>query len=187
MSVKLQIYNDFLSVVANKLPEFKKIGYWNSQIFNEKREIPFKFPAIFLEFRQISWKPQLLSHPQQNINSKVFLQKSESFVVTLHCCFSYLQKEDVSFVDMEPITEKVSAYFTQLQGCIYGPWQRAEERMNVNHDRVFDWEIDFNFLISDFLYPVETFYEAHITGLTINETLLIDNDVIRSASFSGLT
>ena len=148
MSVKLDIFNDIVTAIGT-IPEIHTVELWNSQLENLKEEIPFNFPAVFIEFADIPWtetklKPSSLGS-QGNVTKE---QNGDTALITLHIAFSQLEDETVSFPLIDPIIDKV--YF-KIQGLTkedkYKPLLRVAERQDTDHERVIDWQMDFNTLI----------------------------------------
>ena len=57
-------------------------------------------------------------------------------MITLHIGFSKLEDQTQSFIDNDPILEKVYFAIQELQGEFYTPLLRIAERQDTDHDRV---------------------------------------------------
>ena len=147
MSVKLDIFNDIVTAIKT-IPEIETVELWNSQLENESEEKPFNFPAVFIEFGEIPWtstnqQPSTLG-AQGNVAKE---QKGDGALITLHIAFSQLENQTISFLIIDPIIEKVYFKIQGLTGEFYKPLLRVAERQDTDHDRVIDWQMDFNVLM----------------------------------------
>ena len=144
MSAKLDIFNDIITELKN-ISDIETIELWNSQLDNENKEIPFNFAAVFIEFADIPWTSTNQQTPRLGTKGNVSKQqKGEGALITLHIAFSQLEDETVSFPLIEPIIEKVYFAIQALKGEFYSPLLRTAERQDTDHDRVIDWQMDFN-------------------------------------------
>ncbi len=182
MSAKLDIFNDIVTALT-PITELETIELWNSQLVNEDREIPFNYNAVFVEFADIPWtgtnQPPSKSGNEGDVTKQ---QKGDRALITLHIAFSPLENETVSFPIISPIIDKVYFATQGLNGTFYGPFLRVAERQDTDHDRVIDWQMDFNTMIFE-CGELDTSL-TKIPGGTLdvipNVDLDIDNDVIRS-------
>lgn len=182
MSAKLDIFNDIVTELE-KISEIETIELWNNQLDNENKEISFNFPAVFIEFADLPWtstnqQPSRLG-TEGNVSKQ---QKGIGALIILHIAFAPLEKETVSFPIISPIIDEVYFAVQGLQGTFYSPLLRIAERQDTDHDRVIDWQMDFN----------TTMFECGELDTTLKEIdagtidvipeidLDIDNDVIRS-------
>lgn len=183
MSVKLDIFNDIITVVE-PITEVETVRLWNSQLENEATEIPFNYAAVFIEFAEIPWtstnqQPSTLG-AQGNVTKE---QKGANALVIIHATFSQLENETLSFPIIDAIIDKI--YF-EVQGLFkdqkYSPLLRVAERQDVDHNRVIDWQMDF--LTTMFQCGELDDSLTEISGGTVEvETTVdldIDNDVIRT-------
>lgn len=144
MSAKLDIFNDIVTEVE-KVEKVETVRLWNSQIENEKDEIPFNFAAVFIEFGEIPWtstnqQPSSLG-AQGNVTKE---QKGVDALVIVHIAFSKLNNETQSFPEIDLVIDEI--YFA-IQGLLkkdkYSALLRVAERQDTDHDRVIDWQMDF--------------------------------------------
>ena len=182
MSAKLDIFNDIVTEI-NKIADIHTVELWNSQIINEDKETPFNFPAVFVEFADIPWTSTNLKPAKLGGEGDVTKQqKGGGALIMLHIAFSQLENETVSFPKISPIIDKVYFAIQGLNGTFYGPLLRVAERQDTDHDRVIDWQMDFNTMMFE-CGELDTSLKK-ITGGTlgvdINVDLDIDNDKIRS-------
>lgn len=148
---KLAIYNDIKTAleaikVANN-PVIEHIGLWNDQFDNEEREFAFNFPALFIEFGTIRWDISSQKPPRAgatgNVQKEQKGDKDEPSIITLHIGFWQLEDPDASFEIIAPIIDKVYFALQFLTGDFYQPLLRIEERQDVDHEGVIDWQMDF--------------------------------------------
>ena len=185
MSAKLDIFNDIVTEI-NKITDIQTVELWNSQLINEDKETPFNFPAVFIEFADIPWTSTNLNPSKLGGEGDVTKQqKGDGTLITLHIAFSELENETVTFPKISPIIDKVYFAVQGLQGLgsnFYGPLLRVAERQDTDHDRVIDWQMDFNTMMFE-CGELDTSLKK-ITGGTlgvdVNVDLDIDDDVIRS-------
>ena len=176
MSAKLNIFNDIVTALKT-LPDIQTVELWNSQLENEDKEKPFNFPAVFIEFGEIPWtstnqKPSTLG-TQGNVTKE---QKGDNTLITLHIAFSQLEDETVSFPLIDPIIEKVYFKIQGLTGDFYKPLLRVAERQDTDHDRVIDWQMDFNVLIFQCGELDDTLTKIDAGTLDVNVDVDLDID-----------
>lgn len=182
MSAKLDIFNDIVTELE-KITEIETIELWNSQLENESDEIPFNFPAVFIEFALIPWTTTNQLPPtigtQGDIQGE---QKGVDSLITIHIAFSQLEDETVSFPIISPVIDKVYFAIQKLSGDFYSALLRVEERQDTDHDRVIDWQMDF--LTTLFQCGEKdaslTKIDAGTVDLTLDAELDVDNPVIRT-------
>lgn len=175
MSAKLDIFNDIVTEV-NKITEIETVELWNSQIDNEEDEIPFNFPAVFIEFSLIPWTTTNQRPPtigtQGDIQGE---QKGLNALITIHIAFSQLEDETVSFPIISPIIDKVYFAIQKLSGDFYSALLRVEERQDTDHERVIDWQMDF--LTTLFQCGEKDSSLTQIPGGTVDLTLDVELDI----------
>lgn len=189
MSVKLDIFNDIVAAIEaivdiNDVRVINTVELWNSQLENEEEEIPFNFPAVFIEFAEIPWtstnqQPSTLG-AQGNVTKE---QKGVNALVMIHIAHSQLENETVSFPIIDAINDTV--YFA-IQGLFknekYSPLLRTTELQDTDHDRVIDWQMGF--LTTMFqcgeLDSTLIKIDGGVIALVLEKDLDIDNDVIRT-------
>ncbi|KKN24456.1 hypothetical protein LCGC14_0894810 [marine sediment metagenome] len=182
MSAKLDIFNDIVTALA-AVTEIETIELWNSQLTNEDREIPFNYNAVFIEFADIPWTTTNQQPSRLGSEGDVSKQqKGDGALITLHIAFSPLQDETVSFPIISPIIDKVYFAVQGLDNNFYGPLLRVAERQDTDHDRVIDWQMDFNTMIFECgeLDDSLTEIPGGTVDVDVNVDLDIDNDIIRT-------
>lgn len=181
MSVKLDIFNDIVTAVKaitdNGVRVINTVELWNSQLENLAEEIPFNFPAVFIEFGEIPWtstnQPPSTSGSRGNVTKE---QKGEGALIIIHIAFSQLENETISFPLIDPKIDKV--YFA-IQGLFidqkYSQLLRVGERQDTDHNRVIDWQMDFLTTMFQCGEPDATLTE--IPGGTITPVITRDLDI----------
>ena len=182
MSAKLDIFNDIVTEIR-KITDIETVELWNSQLVNEDKETSFNFPAVFIEFADIPWTSTNLKPSKLGGEGDVTKQqKGAGALITLHIVFSQLENETVSFPIISPIIDKIYFAIQGLTGTFYGPLLRVAERQDTDHDRVIDWQMDFNTMMFECgeLDADLTKIDAGVLDVELNVDLDIDNDVVRS-------
>ena len=182
MSAKLDIFNDIVTEIE-KISDIHTVELWNSQLINEEKETPFNFPAVFIEFTDIPWTSTNLNPSKLGGEGDVTKQqKGGGALITLHIVFSQLENETVSFPIISPTIDKVYFAIQKLSGTFYGPLLRVAERQDTDHDRVIDWQMDFNTMMFECgeLDPDLTKINAGTLAVELSVDLDIDDDKIRS-------
>ncbi len=182
MSAKLDMFNDIVTEIR-KITEIETVELWNSQLANEDREISFNYNAVFVEFANIPWTSTNQQPSKSGSEGNVAKQqKGDGALITLHIAFSPLENETVSFPIISPIIDKVYFAIQGLNGTFYGPLLRVAERQDTDHDRVIDWQMDFNTMIFECgeLDSGLEKIDAGTLDVEVNADLDIDNDIIRT-------
>lgn len=182
MSAKLDIFNDIVTELK-KISEIETIELWNSQLENEPAEISFNFPAVFIEFADLPWTSTNQQPSRLGVEGNVSKQqKGGGALITLHIAFSQIEDETISFPIISPTIDKVYFAIQGLNRDFYGPLLRIAERQDTDHNRVIDWQMDFNTMMFECGELDSTLTE--ISGGTIDVIpdidLDVDNDKIRS-------
>lgn len=182
MSAKLDIFNDIVTAL-DSIAELETVELWNSQFANEDREKPFNYNAVFVEFSEIAWTTTNQTPSRSGSEGDVSKQqKGDETLIMLHIAFSQLDNETISFPIISPIIDKVYLAVQGLNGEFYGPLLRVAERQDTDHDRVIDWQMDFNTMIFECgeLDDALTEIPGGTLELELDKDLDIDNPVIRS-------
>lgn len=133
---KLDLYNgvkadlETVSITssAGNAMSFREIALWRNSQVNEKKEIPFNYPACFIEFLQSDYME--LSNGLQSFN----------LTVRLHICFKSFETEDT---DILKLTDAVYGKIQLKQYSTYGKMKRRNEEQNFDHDQVQDYMQDY--------------------------------------------
>ena len=182
MGVKLDLYNDFVTAMSG-VSNIKTSGLWNSQINWENIEIPFTYPACFLEFAVIPYTTTMLRTPRGSSTGNVSKQQKsapDNAIITIHIIFEKLKTATDSFSEIEPIITEVYLALQGLSGVYYSSMLRVEERQDTDHDRVLDWQMDFHTNLIECGELDDTLEDANdpigtLTDMEINKDLDIDN------------
>ncbi len=147
----LALYNDMVSILEalkndNGEDLFGKVGYWNSQPLNEPIEEAFNYPACFIQFASIEWKQRAKAGGYHTGQAEE--QESQGSRLTVHICHSHLEGVDISFPIIHAINQRVYYALSEIeQNQDYGNLIRIEERPDPNHDRIHDWQMDFQYTV----------------------------------------
>lgn len=134
---KLTLYNGILADLAlvrytdsdNVEQSIKTMRLWRNDLDREREEIPYLFPAVFIEF---------LPSGFMEGSSKAY--QTVDMTVRLHICFESYKDEDT---DILALTQAV---YSQLQYKSYGYWgsmKRRNEEQNFDHTNVQDYIQDY--------------------------------------------
>jgi len=127
----------------------KEFGLWNNQFDHEREETSFNFPAVFLEFASLPWELSKINPIKSGeLGNIVKEQKGGPGVIVIHCGFSYMRDNEQAFEDLEPKLELIYFAIQGLQGELFNPLQRIDERQDVEHNRVQDWQMDFSSILT---------------------------------------
>lgn len=181
MSAKLDIFNDIVTAVeaiidTDGVRVINTVELWNSQLENETEEIPFNFPAVFIEFAEIPWTSTNKAPPaSSSVGNIIGEQKGEDALIILHIAFSQLENETVSFPIISPIIDQVYFKVHKLSGDFYSELLRSAERQDTDHNRVIDWQMDF--LTTMFQCGEKDSGLTEIPGGTINPVITVDLEI----------
>ena len=127
-----QIFTDIRDrVKTNTL--IKHVALFNNQYAHDKDERPFVFPAVFIEFSRVDYRPETFGV------SKVDLE------VTFHVCFNQYV-EDLTFFDtIQSVKETLHKWSTND----FTPLQLLSEDHDTDHDNTSVWKIIFKTTATD--------------------------------------
>jgi len=135
---KIDLYNGIVSdlgfvryIDVNGVEQsIKTIALWRNQIEREAEEIPFLYPAVFIEF---------LTSNYMESSSKAY--QSLELTVRLHICFeSYLTQD----LDVLQLTQAVYSTMQFKQYGMFGVMKRRNEEQNFDHNNVQDFIQDYS-------------------------------------------
>lgn len=182
MAVIKQIYTDVVAKLQllKTAKVIKHIAVWNNQISNEGKEDAFNFPAVFLEFSEVTWLETKFVGIQTNVSP----QQKGVTILTVRIAYHSLKDETEIFTNVLDLIDAVRIALNGTEGTNYSPLLRSAERHDINHDNVSVWEIDFTCAISEGgesqeLIDVTEGGTVDIT-LELNIDLDIDNYIIRT-------
>jgi hypothetical protein len=175
MSVKLNIWN----AVKAKLTELKTaksinhFAIWNNQINQELNEIPFEFPAVFMEFTEMSWKTGIEPERTTQYNKQM---SEDNWIVSFHICFENYEAETSSFEINDP---KMDIIIEALQLLPIDQFAtnliRINEVQDTEHGNVIHWIVSFATAVQ------ETFANDTVTDATSGDptklSLIINTDI----------
>jgi len=133
----MKIVNAFYLAIMNRLiakvPEINYFDWWNNQLNNEEEDLPFNFPAIFMEYDPINW--QTLG------------RKRQAAIVTFRLYIAIDNLMEKSSNEKEKIregalkdTDIISCIFKALQGYngggCFGSITRNNEIPDHNSDAI---------------------------------------------------
>lgn len=135
---KIDLYNGIVTdlgfvryIDSNGVEQaIKTIALWRNQIERESEEIPFLYPAVFIEF---------LTSNYMESSSKAY--QSLELTVRLHICFeSYLTQD----LDVLKLTQAVYSAMQFKQYGMFGVMKRRNEEQNFDHNNVQDFIQDYS-------------------------------------------
>ena len=170
MAIK-DFYTD-LKTQIETVTEVKTVRLFNDQFNQHSTESAWAYPAVFIEFLDITWETTQLANQQGSVT------------VRLHQGFESYQDEDTDILDtLELINKAVHGY----QGASFTALQRTNDDQDTNHDQVIIWRTDYITDLVDCSATVKKdLVEAEITDIEINKDLIIDNYVIRTGALSDV-
>lgn len=138
MSLKETLYNGIKTDLTNldyvkadgTIERLKHVALWRNQIAREKEEIPFNYPAVFVEF---------LSSSYMESSSKAYQELT--MTVRLHICFESYKDEDL---DILRLTQAVYGKMQLAQYDTCGNMKRRNEEQNFDHPNVQDFMQDYD-------------------------------------------
>jgi len=189
MSVKLELYDDFVTAMSG-VSGVNTSGLWNSQADHENEEIPFAYPAAFLEFTTIAWgdtKLKPIKTASTGATSKQQQSSPDRTLITIHILFEKLKTATQSFSEIDVVIQQVYLALQGITGTHYSPLLRVEERQDVDHDRVIDWQMDFSVNLAECGEADSSLVDANnpivtLTAIEITKDLEIDNTTIRTGA-----
>lgn len=110
--------------------KIKTVALWRNQIANESEEIPFLYPAVFIEFMTSNY-----------MEGSSGAYQSVDMMVRLHICFESYKTEDL---DVLILTQEV---YSTLQKKQFGYWsvlKRRNEEKNFDHNNIQDFIQDYD-------------------------------------------
>ena len=114
----------------NTTETIKTVALWRNQIEREPEEIPFLYPAVFIEFMTSNYMEG---------SSKAF--QTLNMTVRLHICFESYLTEDT---DILLLTQQVYSTMQLKQYGLFGLMKRRNEDQNFDHPNVQDFMQDYD-------------------------------------------
>lgn len=142
------------------------VRLWNNQIqlSEDGQQIPFPFPACFIDFPLIEWAQR--GKGTQN----------SDLTIRIHICFESFHtdknEEDLALFDLR---EEVYLALQDFKPTNAGKLLRISEQTDTRHSNIYHWIMDFTTTYMDSVaqYP-RGGVTAEIETLTINKDLIID-------------
>lgn len=173
---KQQLFIDIKALINKHAPMIKTVELWNNQVdieFNEDREWPYTYPAVFVSYENILW--QTGNNPN--------CQQTEEFIIGVRVVVEDHKWNTTDFFSIVSAVNyalhgRTTAFTTSLS--------RSEEIQDVDHDNCIIWQINYSTKYTEAIEPPvgQTDGKQELTlgidDVCINEDLDIDNDVIRS-------
>lgn len=135
---KIDLYNGIKTALTDldytkadgSTDRIKTIALWRNQIEREPTEIPFLYPAVFIEFM-----------PSNYMESSSKAYQSLNMLVRLHICFESYKTEDL---DLLKLTQSVYSILQGKQYGYFGVMKRRNEEQNFDHNNVQDFFQDYD-------------------------------------------
>ena len=158
MSAKLEFYDTVKSRLLEKVPAIKTVRLFNSQFDNEQLENAFEYPAVFIQFLNITWTTKTKG-----------LQKADA-VIRLNVGFHSLKTEEREiFLLLEEIHKALQGFGNEN---LFGFIDRVNEEQDIDHGNVIVWLVDYGAVITD------------TSGLWCNNMVLTNIQTLEVASES---
>lgn len=167
--MKKEFVNDIETRLRARIPELITFGVFNNQFENEPTEIPFRYPAIFIEFQELTYRSE--TYGTQKIDLEF----------TLHVGFTQL-RENLSYFDT---IQNVGVALHGFAGSYFSEITRLRAIPDNNHGNVIVWAITFRTVLTDPTThnPQNQLIQVNTTrtvGIAVD--LDIDNPIIRSGN-----
>ncbi len=146
------------------------VRLWNNQIdlFEKGEQIPFLFPAVFIDFPSIPWLQIGGGEATSELMTRLYIV-FESFATAEN-------EEDLAIFDLRQEVYLAVQDFKPTQSS---KLQRINEQTDPNHTNVYVWVMDF---ISNYTDPTAAFPRGGITAeintIVLNGTLKIDPNTV---------
>jgi hypothetical protein len=143
------------------------VRLWNNQLqlSEEGQQIPFSFPAVFIDFPTIEWAQMGKG-----------VQNADRLIIRFYICYSSFHTDE-NEEDLEVFTlrENVFLALQDYKPTSSGKLQRIAEQTDPRHTNVYVWVMDYqtNFQETEAQYP-RGGVTAEIETLTLDTDLIID-------------
>jgi len=127
---KKALYEGLKNDILAEVPEIKTVALWRNNLERETEEIPFNFPAVFIEYLTSSFM-ESSSKAYQTVN----------MTVRLHICFKSYETEDLTLLDL---VQQVYECVQLKQYGYFGVMKRRNEEQNFDHPNVQDFIQDYD-------------------------------------------
>jgi hypothetical protein len=166
--MKKEFINDIEIRLRARVPEMVTFGVFNNQFENEPNEIPFRYPAIFIEFQELTYR------------SETFGSQKIDLEFILHVGFTQL-RENLSYFDT---IQNVGVALHGFAGSYFSEITRLRAIPDNNHGNVIVWQITFRTTLTD----ETTFVPNQLIEINtprtvgVSKGLDIDNPIVRSGN-----
>jgi len=131
--IKADLTNLSYTKADGTTDRIKTIALWRNQLEREYEEIPFLFPAVFIEF---------LTSNYNESSSKAY--QTLNMTVRLHICFESYKTEDL---DILILTQEIYSALQQKSysntNMHFGVMKRRNEEQNFDHPNIQDFIQDY--------------------------------------------
>lgn len=143
------------------------VRLWNNQVqlSEEGEQIPFSFPAVFIDFPTIEWAQMGKG-----------VQNADRLIVRFYLCYeSFHTAENEEDLEIFTLRENVYMAIQDFKPTSSGKLQRIMEQTDPKHTNVYVWVMDYqtNFQETAAQYP-RGGATAEINTLEITKDLQID-------------
>jgi len=188
MGVIANVYNGVKTQLST-ISSVKTVELFNSQYNNEIRERVTRYPATLIEFQEVVWA--MSSHRAgRNVRKTVDIgnlthQQKGKMILVIHIVYQTLKTETDSFTEIDAIVTDVYRALANLEITDCTGLQRASDEQDADHDGVVVWKTTFTLDVEEKAWNDTNIVDANIESetpitLTINQTLDIDNNSIRT-------
>jgi hypothetical protein len=146
------------------------VRLWNNQmeLLEKNEQIPFQFPAIFIDFLDINWR-------QLGKGTQI-----ADLTVRFYVCFSSFHttenEEDVTMFDL---VQEVYLVLQDYKPSMGGKLTKTREETDTRHTNMYVWIMDYTTTYQDVVAQnPRNSTEAEITTLTLSTDLIIDPDTV---------
>lgn len=168
--MQYELYNALKSELETKLTWLKHVDLYNSQMDNEDVEIAFDYPAIFIEFANISYT---------DLTQGVQIG---DFDVNIHLTVTSLERTHLDILQKKQEVHSVVHYF---QSSYNTKMLRRSESIATNHSNVMEYVITYHVTGKDFTASKLPTTEATIDKLTLIGDSQITNHIINTGAING--
>lgn len=152
---KLTLYNG-IKTDLEAITGVKHVALWNNQIEHERQEIPFLYPAIFIEFMPSNYRDKGRAATSQEYDMNV----------RLRICFEEYKQTDVEILTL---VDSVWQKMHKKQYGTFGQLLRRNEEQDYDHPNIQQYIQDYATLGNENLIDTDI---THTVTLNINSTTI---------------
>lgn len=182
------VYNGIKTRLSS-VTAIKTIELFNSQYDNESIERVIRYPAVFIEYSNISWL-QSAHRAGRNVIKTADIgnlthQQKGNMTVVIHICYKTLKTETDSFTEIDNLVTSVYRNLSNYEITDCTPLQRTTDEQDTNHNGVVVWKTTFTTSVQEQAWSDIAIVDAVVEHegaieLDIQGELDIDNNVIRT-------